>query len=122
MSASEYGVAFTLLLGQAIHRNPSSLPSSLGTPPCAYALVPLPRSSHHTAQEAYNRTHRILNITVNSRDQLEAPRLLNYITSPNVVIWTAACASCALSYLFDPVEVRPVLSAVRVCVRANVCA
>eukprot|EP00126_Sphaerothecum_destruens_P009883 Sdes_comp20619_c0_seq1m15689 len=36
-----------------------------------------------TFQEAYNRTRRILNITVNSTGQYEVPRLLNYLTSPN---------------------------------------
>ncbi|EDQ91814.1 uncharacterized protein MONBRDRAFT_31257 [Monosiga brevicollis MX1] len=58
-----------------------------------------------TFQEAYDRTRRILNITINPPDAMEAPRLLNYLTAPNVVIWSAACASCALSGLFDPVEV-----------------
>ena len=37
--------------------------------------------------------------------QNEAPRLLNYLTAPNVVIWSAACASCALTGLFEPVEI-----------------
>lgn len=58
-----------------------------------------------TFVEAYHRTRRILNITVNSRDQHEVPRLLNYLTAPNVVIWSAACASCALGGLFAPVEI-----------------
>eukprot|EP00730_Choanoeca_flexa_P017154 TRINITY_DN8220_c0_g1_i1.p1 TRINITY_DN8220_c0_g1~~TRINITY_DN8220_c0_g1_i1.p1 ORF type:complete len:577 (+),score=100.56 TRINITY_DN8220_c0_g1_i1:2-1732(+) len=58
-----------------------------------------------TFQEAYNRTRRILNITINPPDATEAPRLLNYLTAPNVVVWSAACASCALSGLFSPVEV-----------------
>ena len=56
-----------------------------------------------TFQEAYDTTRRILNITVNST-QHESPRLLNYLTSPNVVIWSAACASCALSGIFSEVE------------------
>lgn len=58
-----------------------------------------------TFQEAYNKTGRILNITVNSRTDHGIPRLLNYLTSPDVVIWTAACASCALFHIFDEVEV-----------------
>ncbi|RUS23743.1 hypothetical protein BC938DRAFT_474692, partial [Jimgerdemannia flammicorona] len=37
-----------------------------------------------TFQEAYNRTRRILNITVSSSMQYEMPRLLNYLTAPNV--------------------------------------
>eukprot|EP00038_Savillea_parva_P030498 m.78131 g.78131 ORF g.78131 m.78131 type:complete len:622 (+) comp9198_c0_seq1:346-2211(+) len=58
-----------------------------------------------TFQEAYDKTHRILNITVNSRAAHGQPRLLNYLTSPNVVIWSASCASCALSGVFNEVEI-----------------
>lgn len=58
-----------------------------------------------TFQEQYDRTGRILNITVNSRRKHGCPRLLNYLTSPNVVIWSAACASCAFTGLFEEVEV-----------------
>eukprot|EP01137_Pigoraptor_chileana_P007253 Opistho-2@52583 len=67
-----------------------------------------------TFQEAYNRTKRILNITVNSTKQFEMPRLLNYLTAPNVVIWSAACASCALTGLFSPVELMAKDSAGRI--------
>jgi TAG lipase / steryl ester hydrolase / phospholipase A2 / LPA acyltransferase len=42
-----------------------------------------------TFQEAYNRTRRILNITVSSESLYELPRLLNYVTAPNVIIWSA---------------------------------
>ena len=42
-----------------------------------------------TFQEAYNRTRRILNICVSSAGVYELPRLLNYITAPNVLIWSA---------------------------------
>lgn len=42
-----------------------------------------------TFQEAYNRTRRILNICISSADLYELPRLLNYITAPNVLIWSA---------------------------------
>lgn len=42
-----------------------------------------------TFLEAYNRTRRILNITVSHAGSHELPRLLNYVTSPNVVIWSA---------------------------------
>lgn len=38
-----------------------------------------------TFQEAFNRTRRILNITVSSSTVFELPRLLNYLTAPNVV-------------------------------------
>lgn len=42
-----------------------------------------------TFLEAYNRTRRILNICVSSASVFELPRLLNYITAPNVIIWSA---------------------------------
>lgn len=42
-----------------------------------------------TFLESYNRTRRILNITVSSASLYELPRLLNYITAPNVMIWSA---------------------------------
>jgi predicted acylesterase/phospholipase RssA len=32
------------------------------------------------------------------------PRLLNYLTYPNVLIWSAAVASCAIPGVFNPVE------------------
>ena len=42
-----------------------------------------------TFQEAYNRTRRILNVCVSSAGIYELPRLLNYVTAPNVIIWSA---------------------------------
>lgn len=42
-----------------------------------------------TFQEAYNRTRRILNICVSSAGLYELPRLLNYVTAPTVLIWSA---------------------------------
>jgi predicted acylesterase/phospholipase RssA len=57
-----------------------------------------------TFYEAYERTGRILNITVSPANDYERPCLLNYLTSPNVLIWSAACASCAFPILFGAVE------------------
>lgn len=54
-----------------------------------------------TFQEAYNRTRRILNICVSSASIYELPRLLNYVTSPNVMIWSAVAASCSVPFLFS---------------------
>ena len=42
-----------------------------------------------TFQEGYNRTRRILNICVSSASLYELPRLLNYVTAPNVLIRSA---------------------------------
>lgn len=38
-----------------------------------------------TFLEAYNRTRRVLNITVSSNSLYEMPKMLNYMTAPNVV-------------------------------------
>ncbi|KAI8579235.1 hypothetical protein K450DRAFT_243427 [Umbelopsis ramanniana AG] len=53
-----------------------------------------------TFEEAYDRTKRILNISVSSSRTLEVPQLLNYLTAPNVLIWSAACCSSASIGLF----------------------
>jgi TAG lipase/steryl ester hydrolase/phospholipase A2/LPA acyltransferase len=55
-----------------------------------------------TFQEAYNRTRRILNISVSSASIHELPRLLNHITAPNVIIWSAVAASCSVPVIFLP--------------------
>ncbi|PXF47544.1 Triacylglycerol lipase SDP1 [Gracilariopsis chorda] len=58
-----------------------------------------------TFEEAYTKTRRILNITVcPSRSSSDPPVLLNYLTAPHVLIWSAASASCALPLIFAPVE------------------
>ncbi|KAK0625534.1 acyl transferase/acyl hydrolase/lysophospholipase [Bombardia bombarda] len=54
-----------------------------------------------TFQEAYNRTRRICNICVSSASIFELPRLLNYVTSPNVMIWSAVAASCSVPLVFQ---------------------
>ena len=50
-----------------------------------------------TFEEAYNRTKRVLNITVatSTSSGSSVPNLLNYLTAPNVLIWSAALASNA---------------------------
>ncbi|KAL8997938.1 MAG: hypothetical protein Q9169_002931 [Polycauliona sp. 2 TL-2023] len=54
-----------------------------------------------TFQESYNRTRKILNICVSSASLYELPRLLNYITAPNVLIWSAVAASCSVPLVFS---------------------
>lgn len=51
--------------------------------------------------EAYNRTQRILSICVSSAKAFGAPRLLNYITAPDVVIWSAVAASCSVPGVYQ---------------------
>ncbi|KAG9186544.1 TAG lipase / lysophosphatidylethanolamine acyltransferase [Alternaria panax] len=48
-----------------------------------------------TFEEAYMRTKRVLNITVTTTSGAGIPNLLNYLTAPNVLIWSAALASNA---------------------------
>ncbi|KAI1434507.1 acyl transferase/acyl hydrolase/lysophospholipase [Xylaria sp. CBS 124048] len=50
-----------------------------------------------TFEEAFHRSKRVLNITVATAAEDGIPTLLNYITAPNVLIWTAAVASNASS-------------------------
>lgn len=57
-----------------------------------------------TFEEAYARTKRVLNITIATSNRNGVPNLLNYLTAPNVLIWSAALASNAtLHPLYKPV-------------------
>jgi TAG lipase/steryl ester hydrolase/phospholipase A2/LPA acyltransferase len=56
-----------------------------------------------TFQEAFELTGRKLNITVTGLSPRQAPRLLNAITSPNVLIRSAVTASCAIYGIYPPV-------------------
>ncbi|KAF2869800.1 acyl transferase/acyl hydrolase/lysophospholipase [Massariosphaeria phaeospora] len=57
-----------------------------------------------TFEEAYTKTKRVLNITVSTGGSGGIPNLLNYLTAPNVLIWSAAVASNASSSaLYQPV-------------------
>ncbi|KAG7388459.1 mitogen-activated protein kinase tyrosine protein phosphatase sdp1 [Phytophthora pseudosyringae] len=58
----------------------------------------------YTFREAYDRTGRIINVTVTPLSAEDYPQLLNYLTAPNVIIWSASLASCAIPNLFRPVE------------------
>lgn len=60
-----------------------------------------------TFQEAFDRTGRIVNIVVSpaaSAGNRERFRILNYLTAPNVLIWSAALASCAIPLVYQSVE------------------
>ena len=57
-----------------------------------------------TFREAYDVSGRVLNITVSSASRHGMPSLLNYLTAPNVLLWSAACASCAIPGIFAPVS------------------
>lgn len=57
-----------------------------------------------TFQEAYIKTGVIFNVTVSGYNEHDSFRLLNYLTAPHVLIWSAVLASCAIPYVYDPVE------------------
>ena len=57
----------------------------------------------YTFEEAFLRTKRIINITVSPVAHNHQPRLLNYLTTPHLTIWSAVLASCAVPGLFPPV-------------------
>ena len=58
-----------------------------------------------TFQEAYDRSGRIINIVVSpaiTSGNQDSLRLLNYLTAPNVLVWSAALASCAIPGIYAP--------------------
>lgn len=58
-----------------------------------------------TFEEAYAKTGRILNITIAMAEVAGTPQLLNYITAPHVLIWSAVVASIATSkQMYAPVQ------------------
>ena len=59
-----------------------------------------------TFLEAYRLTGRILNISVASEEKFSPPLLLNYKTTPNVVIWSAVLASAAVPGILHAVELQ----------------
>ncbi|KAK5120524.1 hypothetical protein LTR85_006179 [Meristemomyces frigidus] len=58
-----------------------------------------------TFEEAYNHTKRVLNITVSATGG-GVPSLLNYLTAPNVLIWSAALASNASDARYSPITLQ----------------
>jgi predicted acylesterase/phospholipase RssA len=59
-----------------------------------------------TFQEAYERTKRIVNVSVSPADPNQFPRLMNYLTAPNVFVRTAVLASTAIPGVFPPVQLK----------------
>lgn len=58
----------------------------------------------YTFEEAYAKTGRHINIAVAPFDGSQAPRIMNELTSPYLLMWSAALASCAVPVLFPPVR------------------
>jgi len=56
-----------------------------------------------TFQEAYEKTGRMVSITIAPLEEHQTSRLMNAITSPKVFIRSAVMASCAVPGIFPPV-------------------
>ena len=56
-----------------------------------------------TFQEAYEKTGRMISITIAPFEEHQSSRLMNAITSPNVYVRTAVMASCAVPGVYPPV-------------------
>ncbi|KAL4081889.1 acyl transferase/acyl hydrolase/lysophospholipase [Scleroderma yunnanense] len=56
-----------------------------------------------TFREAYMKTGRILNISVIPADRHSPTKLLNYLTAPDTIIWSAVLASAAVPGIMNPV-------------------
>ncbi|KAG9054110.1 hypothetical protein FS842_006163 [Serendipita sp. 407] len=54
-------------------------------------------------REAYELTGRVLNVSVIPSDRHSPTKLLNYLTAPDCVIWTAMLASAAVPGILNPV-------------------
>jgi TAG lipase/steryl ester hydrolase/phospholipase A2/LPA acyltransferase len=59
-----------------------------------------------TFEEAFAKTGRAINISVSPVKADSEPRLLNYLTAPQLLVWSAVMASCALPLVFPPVVMR----------------
>lgn len=58
-----------------------------------------------TFLEAFDRTGRICNIALSGAPgSTRYPMLLNYLTAPHVLVWSATVASCSLPGIFEPQE------------------
>lgn len=59
-----------------------------------------------TFVQAFERTRRILGVTVSPAELNQQPRLLNYLTAPHVIVKKAVQASCAIPGVFEPVMLQ----------------
>jgi NTE family protein len=58
-----------------------------------------------TFAEAYQQSKRHINIVIAPYNTAQNPRIMNALTAPNVLVWSAVLASCAVPVLFPPVHV-----------------
>lgn len=57
----------------------------------------------YSFEEAFERTGRHVNVTVSPVHEHQKSRLMNELTSPYLLLWSAVLASCAVPVLFPPV-------------------
>lgn len=57
-----------------------------------------------TFLEIYEQNHWNLNVTVTDGKRQGDSKLLNYLTAPNVIVWSACLASMAIPIVFESVE------------------
>lgn len=63
------------------------------------------RNTHDlTFEESYERSGRVINVTVSPAGHNQPPRLLNYLTTPYLYLREAVLASSAVPLLFPPVQ------------------
>ncbi len=58
---------------------------------------------NYTFKEAFEKTGRVLNISVSATRKRQRPRVLNHLTTPNLLIEHSVLASCAIPGIFPPV-------------------
>lgn len=54
-------------------------------------------------QEAFEKTGRHINVSISPTGNNQKSRLMNELTSPYLLVWSAVLASCAVPLLFPPV-------------------
>jgi len=59
-----------------------------------------------TFAEAYKQSKRHINIVIAPYNTAQNPRIMNALTAPNVLVWSAVLASCAVPVLF-PLRILP---------------
>lgn len=59
-----------------------------------------------TFEEAFERTGRIVNITVSPVEANQQSRLMNYLSSPHTLVRSASLASCAIPGVFPAVQLQ----------------
>jgi NTE family protein len=57
-----------------------------------------------TFKESMRHSRRIVSVTVSPLNKRQTPRLLNYLSSPDVLLHRAVLASCAVPLVFKPVQ------------------